>query len=89
MDRNPYKHGRFLPGTHIPIYKPERIRETKPDYLFILPWNLKDEIIQQNALYPRVGRAIRGADSDSQGVSVMLSLHRAQWLRGSKQEAKS
>jgi hypothetical protein len=49
VDRNPYKHGRFLPGTHIPIFKPERIRETKPDYLFILPWNLKDEIIQQNA----------------------------------------
>jgi hypothetical protein len=49
VDRNPYKHGRFLPGTHIPIYKPERIKETKPDYLFILPWNLKDEIIQQNS----------------------------------------
>jgi C-methyltransferase C-terminal domain/Putative zinc binding domain/Methyltransferase domain len=49
VDRNPYKHGKFLPGTHIPIYAPERIRQTKPDYLFILPWNLKDEIIQQNA----------------------------------------
>ena len=49
VDRNPYKHGRFLPGTHIPIYSPERIRETRPEYLFILPWNLKDEIIQQNA----------------------------------------
>ncbi len=49
VDRNPYKQGKFLPGTHIPIYAPERIRETKPDYLFILPWNLKDEIMQQNA----------------------------------------
>jgi hypothetical protein len=49
VDRNPYKHGRFLPGTHIPIYAPDRIRQTKPDYLFILPWNLKDEIIQQNS----------------------------------------
>jgi hypothetical protein len=49
VDRNPYKHGKFLPGTHIPIYAPERIRQTKPDYLFILPWNLKDEIIEQNA----------------------------------------
>jgi 2-polyprenyl-3-methyl-5-hydroxy-6-metoxy-1,4-benzoquinol methylase len=49
VDRNPYKHGRYLPGTHIPIYPPERIRETRPDYLFILPWNLKDEIIQQMA----------------------------------------
>jgi 2-polyprenyl-3-methyl-5-hydroxy-6-metoxy-1,4-benzoquinol methylase len=49
VDRNPYKHGRFLPGTHVPIFSPERIRETRPDYLLILPWNLKDEIIKQNA----------------------------------------
>jgi SAM-dependent methyltransferase len=48
VDRNPYKHGRFLPGTHVPIFPPERIRETRPDYLLILPWNLKDEIIKQN-----------------------------------------
>jgi hypothetical protein len=48
VDRNPYKQGKFLPGTHIPIYGPERIRQTKPDYLFILPWNLRDEIIRQN-----------------------------------------
>jgi 2-polyprenyl-3-methyl-5-hydroxy-6-metoxy-1,4-benzoquinol methylase len=48
VDRNPYKHGRFLPGTHIPIYQPDKIKETKPDYVFILPWNLKDEIIKQN-----------------------------------------
>ena len=49
VDRNPYKHGRFLPGTHVPIFPPDRIRETKPDFLLILPWNLKDEIIKQNA----------------------------------------
>ena len=49
VDRNPYKHGRYLPGTHIPIFTPDRIAETKPDYLFILPWNLKDEIMKQNA----------------------------------------
>ena len=49
VDRNPYKHGRFLPGTHVPIFAPERIRETRPDYLLILPWNLKDEIMKQNA----------------------------------------
>jgi SAM-dependent methyltransferase len=48
VDRNPYKHGRFLPGTHVPIFPPDRIRETKPDFLLILPWNLKDEIIKQN-----------------------------------------
>jgi hypothetical protein len=49
VDRNPYKHGRFTPGTHIPIFAPERIRETRPDYLFILPWNLKKEIVAQEA----------------------------------------
>jgi 2-polyprenyl-3-methyl-5-hydroxy-6-metoxy-1,4-benzoquinol methylase len=47
VDRNPYKHGKFLPGTHIPIYPPEKIQETKPDYVFILPWNFKDEIMSQ------------------------------------------
>jgi SAM-dependent methyltransferase len=47
VDRSPYKQGRFLPGNHIPIYHPDRIRETKPDYVVILPWNLKDEIMEQ------------------------------------------
>lgn len=47
VDRSPYKQGRFLPGTHIPIYHPDRIRETRPDYVIILPWNLKDEIMEQ------------------------------------------
>jgi SAM-dependent methyltransferase len=47
VDRSPYKQGRFLPGTHIPIYHPGRIAETKPDYVMILPWNLKDEIVSQ------------------------------------------
>jgi SAM-dependent methyltransferase len=47
VDRSPYKQGRFLPGSHIPIYHPDRIRETKPDYVVILPWNLKDEIMSQ------------------------------------------
>jgi hypothetical protein len=47
VDRNPYKHGRFLPGTHIPIFSPEKLDEAKPDYIFILPWNLKDEIMAQ------------------------------------------
>jgi SAM-dependent methyltransferase len=49
VDRNPYKQGKFLPGTHIPIYTPDRIKQTKPDYVLILPWNFKDEIIKQNA----------------------------------------
>jgi hypothetical protein len=47
VDRNPYKQGKFTPGTRIPIYDPKRISETKPDYVLILPWNLKDEISQQ------------------------------------------
>jgi hypothetical protein len=49
VDRNPYKQGKYLPGTHIPIYHPDKIRETQPDYVLILPWNFKDEIIAQNA----------------------------------------
>jgi SAM-dependent methyltransferase len=49
VDRSPYKQGMFLPGTRIPVYSPDQIRRTQPDYLLILPWNLKDEIIQQNA----------------------------------------
>jgi C-methyltransferase C-terminal domain/Putative zinc binding domain/Methyltransferase domain len=47
VDRNPYKHGRFLPGTHIPIHSPELIRQRRPDYILILPWNLKAEIVTQ------------------------------------------
>jgi SAM-dependent methyltransferase len=47
VDRNPYKQGKYTPGTHIPILSPDRIRETRPDYVFILPWNLKDEICAQ------------------------------------------
>ncbi len=47
VDRSPHKQGMFLPGTHIPITKPEKTRDTKPDYLVILPWNLKDEITKQ------------------------------------------
>jgi hypothetical protein len=46
-DRNPYKQGKFLPGTHIPIFHPDKIMEARPDYVFILPWNFKDEIMQQ------------------------------------------
>ncbi len=49
VDRSPYKQGQFLPGTHIPIFHPDKIQETKPDYVLILPWNLKDEIMAQMA----------------------------------------
>jgi len=47
VDRNPYKQGKFLPGTHIPIFEPGRITEKEPDYVLILPWNFKDEIMEQ------------------------------------------
>lgn len=49
VDRNPHKHGNYLPGTLIPIYHPDKIKETRPDYLFILPWNLQDEIMDSLA----------------------------------------
>jgi SAM-dependent methyltransferase len=47
VDRSPHKQDKFLPGTRIPVYSPDRIRETRPDYVLILPWNLKDEIVEQ------------------------------------------
>ena len=49
VDRNPYKQGQYLPGTHIPIFAPERLAQTRPDYILILPWNLKNEIMAQLA----------------------------------------
>ncbi|TMK70528.1 MAG: class I SAM-dependent methyltransferase [Actinobacteria bacterium] len=49
VDRNPHKHGLFLPGTHIPIFPPERLAETRPDLILVLPWNLRDEIVEQLA----------------------------------------
>jgi 2-polyprenyl-3-methyl-5-hydroxy-6-metoxy-1,4-benzoquinol methylase len=49
VDRSPHKQGRFTPGTRIPILPPEQIAATKPDYLLILPWNLKDEVMQQQS----------------------------------------
>ena len=47
VDRSPHKQGHFLPGVHIPIYEPERVRDTRPDYLLILPWNIREEVMQQ------------------------------------------
>ena len=49
VDRNPFKQGKYLPGTHIPIYHPDRLAEVKPDYILILPWNLRTEISEQLA----------------------------------------
>ena len=47
VDRSPHKQGHFLPGVHIPIHAPDRIRQTRPDYVLILPWNLREEVMQQ------------------------------------------
>ena len=49
MDRSPHKQGLFLPGTHIPIYHPDRIAADRPDYVVILPWNLRKELTEQLA----------------------------------------
>jgi SAM-dependent methyltransferase len=49
VDRNPHKQGRFLPGSHLPILEPDHVRRDKPDYLLLLPWNLRDEITAQMA----------------------------------------
>ncbi len=55
VDRSPYKQGKLLPGTHIPIFAPEKIQETRPDYILILPWNLKAEIMEQMAFVRQWG----------------------------------
>jgi 2-polyprenyl-3-methyl-5-hydroxy-6-metoxy-1,4-benzoquinol methylase len=47
VDKNPYKQSRFAPGTHVPIYGPDRLAETRPDYVLILPWNIRDEVVEQ------------------------------------------
>ena len=57
VDRNPYKHGRSTPGTHIPIHPPERLEQDDPDYVLILPWNLAREIAAQ--LSPLTARGVK------------------------------
>jgi hypothetical protein len=47
VDRNPYKRGKYAPGTRLPVRDVEEVRLTRPDFLLILPWNIKDEIISQ------------------------------------------
>jgi len=47
VDASPYKQNKYLPGSHIPVYSEEKIAEYKPDYVIILPWNLKKEITEQ------------------------------------------
>ena len=50
VDKNPNKQGRFLPGTHISIHTPEKISETKPHYVLILPWTIQEEVIEQMSM---------------------------------------
>jgi SAM-dependent methyltransferase len=49
VDRNPHKQGKYLPGCHVPIYDPEHVAETRPDFLLVIPWNIKEEIMEQMA----------------------------------------
>ena len=70
VDANPYKQGKYTPGTRIPIRAPEAIRQARPDYVLILPWNLQDEIRQQARLHQRVGRPLRRADPNSTGARL-------------------
>jgi len=55
VDRSPYKQGKYLPGSRIPIEAPEKIMATKPDFVFILPWNIKDEIMEQMSFIRKWG----------------------------------
>ena len=70
-DANPHKQGNVLPGTHIPILAPDAIRERRPDVVLILPWNIKDEIMERAVLHPGVGRAVRGALAGAAAVRVI------------------
>ena len=67
VDRNPYKHGRFTPGTRIPVLAPERIAEDRPDYVLVLPWNLRDRADRAAVLRARVGRPAGLPDPDPRG----------------------
>ncbi|MGB7946783.1 MAG: methyltransferase C-terminal domain-containing protein, partial [Candidatus Binatia bacterium] len=55
VDLSPHKQGHFMPGVHIPIFHPDKIKETRPDYVLILPWNLRDEIMGQMAFIGKWG----------------------------------
>ena len=74
----------FCPGTHIPIFPPEKIRETKPDYVLILPWNLQERDSGAAVLHPRVGRKIRSAHPGGGGLPVIFTENTTRaldWLR--------
>ena len=54
-DLSPMKQNKFTPGTHVPVYNPERIYETRPDYMLILAWNFADEIMKQQSKFKEMG----------------------------------
>ena len=79
VDRSPHKQGNFLPGTHMPIHHPDHIRETKPDFVLILPWNLQARDHGADGLHPRLGRPVRRADSP--GPRLRLTADRCAFAR--------
>ena len=74
VDRNPYKHGRFTPGTRIPILPPEQIAADRPDYVLVLPWNLRAELIEQLSYVRRLGRPAGLPDPDTGGRSEHMKV---------------
>ncbi len=78
VDRNPYKQGRFTPGTRIPIEHPDRLLDTRPDYIWILPWNLRREIARTLRTGPRLGRTPVRDDPRGRTCRVRDEAHRRQ-----------
>ena len=79
VDRNPYKQGKYTPGTQIPIHPPEVIAETRPDLILILPWNLARGDQRAARVHRGVGRRARRADPDARadGCSRRAEVTRA------------
>ena len=69
VDRSPHKQGKYLPGSHLPVRHPDAVRESKPDYLLILPWNLTEEITQQMAFIREWGGQFIVPDAQPESTS--------------------